>query len=158
MRDRQQRLEEIRRLAAEGLTAAQIAGQMGEAETRSSVLGMCNRHGIALDRSQGQHNRATSTPADGRAADDPAAASDVEEQDEPASAAPVVSIGPLTKRPAPPPARLEGCRWPLWGDREAPTHEYCGEERAAAGKPYCAAHTERARGKGPWRAGEDSEA
>lgn len=38
-----------------------------------------------------------------------------------------------------------GCIWPLWGNRERPTHRYCGEPRAPGHLPYCAAHTARAR-------------
>lgn len=43
---------------------------------------------------------------------------------------------------------MSGCRWPLWGNREAPTHEYCGEAIATPGRPYCAEHERRSRGQG----------
>lgn len=32
-----------------------------------------------------------------------------------------------------------GCKWPLWGSAERPTHTYCDAPRDGDG-PYCAAH------------------
>ena len=46
-----------------------------------------------------------------------------------------------TVSPLPPPR--PGCCWPMWGDREAPTHRYCDKPRtvkAGKVKSYCAEH------------------
>ena len=41
-------------------------------------------------------------------------------------------------------AGFSGCRWPMWNDREKPTHRYCGAAVSfrpdGAPRPYCAAH------------------
>jgi GcrA cell cycle regulator len=34
------------------------------------------------------------------------------------------------------------CRFPLWGDEEAPTHEYC-QSKAIEGRSYCPEHHDR---------------
>ena len=38
----------------------------------------------------------------------------------------------------------DGCRWPLWHDKERPTMEFCGLPIAAPGEPYCPDHRKRA--------------
>lgn len=54
---------------------------------------------------------------------------------------------PRGKRRAPPAPALvlgkQGCCWPLWNDRERPTHQYCGAP-AIEGRPYCPEHHARA--------------
>jgi GcrA cell cycle regulator len=41
-------------------------------------------------------------------------------------------------------AGISWCRWPMWGDRERPTHRYCGAPVSlrpdGVPRPYCAAH------------------
>jgi GcrA cell cycle regulator len=37
------------------------------------------------------------------------------------------------------PRKKTACCWPKWGNRQAPTHEYCND-RAIDGRPYCPAH------------------
>lgn len=34
----------------------------------------------------------------------------------------------------------KGCRWPLWGFYDRPSHEYCGHRVAGEGRPYCLIH------------------
>ena len=50
------------------------------------------------------------------------------------SVQPYGEIGPAPKT----------CRWPLWGNDDAPTHAYCGEAVVRPGVPYCASHMARA--------------
>ncbi len=69
---------------------------------------------------------------------------------------PTTPSGTPAKRPEPLPQTLrsapsaagvrtvDGCRWPMWGFREQPTHVYCGGDRPDMTKPYCAEHSARA--------------
>lgn len=61
----------------------------------------------------------------------------------------VVAARAVSVQPPPSPviavAVSRPCCWPLWGD-ERPTHRYC-EARGAPGKPYCAAHMDKATAK-----------
>jgi len=54
---------------------------------------------------------------------------------------------PMPAKPTAPPWQRRGCCWPMWGDKEAPTHRYCDKPRTTAkGKvsPWCAKHHRRA--------------
>jgi hypothetical protein len=115
-------IERIRELAPTGMSARAIAAEIGK--TRSAVIGLCHRHGIKIAGSP------TQTPRKPRACEPRA-----EDQAAPPPPRPVNREGPGP----------HGCRWPLWGDRQAPTHRYCEAEPAGEGKPYCAKHTDRAR-------------
>ena len=44
------RVEQLRKLRAEGLSASQIAAHMGEGMTRNAVIGKCNRIGLKSER------------------------------------------------------------------------------------------------------------
>jgi len=61
-----------------------------------------------------------------------------------ACARPLPPASPLASHHAAARAGLSGCRWPLWGKRERPTHLYCGAPVSlrpdGAPRPYCAAH------------------
>ena len=38
------------------------------------------------------------------------------------------------------PETRHGCRWPMWGHKEPPTHLYCGARRGQWFSSYCPAH------------------
>lgn len=126
------RLEAIRELAAQDLSAGQIAERLGL--TRGAVMGIVHRSGVKLAN-------ARVTPPTSPHFTGPA---------KPAQAAD--NADPLPRRALQKQQR-DGCRWPLWGDREPPTHEYCGGAIATPGRPYCAEHEARSRSSGPRRRG-----
>jgi hypothetical protein len=123
---------EIRDLAGRGLSAGEIATRLGL--TRNAVIGLCHRRGIALRRGRG------GVPANARITVSAAGPDE----------APAAAPQPAAPRTAPR-GGGEGCRWPLRADDEQPTHVYCGAPRDQPGRPYCAAHAARARGR-IWRA------
>lgn len=119
LEEAQRRAEQIRPLAAEGLTALQIGERVGM--SRNAVTGLCSRQGIALKGRRGQFR---SGNTEGRLRKSKFDATQPE-----ATQSRRVSGVPLRER---------GCRWPAWG-MEPPTHRYCGEPQEP-GKPYCAGH------------------
>jgi GcrA cell cycle regulator len=50
---------------------------------------------------------------------------------------------PEPARHTPGAARAHACRWPMWGDKERPTHRYC-DGATVPGRPYCTAHCAKA--------------
>lgn len=133
-----ERVELLKRLWAEGLSASQIAQKLG-AVTRNAVIGKVHRLGLSGRATPSRPSRRTAKPAVARPARATPAA---------ASAAP---------RPAaPPPAPLEPaklpsgefatvltlgshiCKWPI-GDPDDASFRFCGRHAGAA-TPYCEAH------------------
>lgn len=61
----------------------------------------------------------------------------------------VVLLPPVRPQPVPiiPKATRapgkDGCRYPMWGDRSAPTHVYCDLPTVDLGSPWCAEHRKR---------------
>jgi GcrA cell cycle regulator len=130
----------IRKLWTDGLSASQIAGEIGDGMTRSAVLGIIHRLGIqrggkVVDRPRPIERR---TPV-------------------PKAAAPPKSVAsplPAPIRPAfeadPGPAhngtgvhlqdlRTGDCRWPLWPHQGPCTSMFCGVP-AVGNTPYCGPH------------------
>jgi GcrA cell cycle regulator len=144
-----ERVEQLKKMWLDGLSASQIANELGEGVSRNAVIGKVHRLGLS--------GRAKS-PA-------PAAASARTRKEEPARppAAPL-TIGALAlaaeQAPAPAPApraaveevviamservtimdlRESMCRWPL-GDPTNPDFRYCGARMQIGAGPYCASH------------------
>lgn len=142
-----ERVERLRRLWEDGLSASQIAAQIGGV-SRNAVIGKVHRLGLS-----GRVKPADAAGAGRRkAAREPEAAAPVE-----AEAAPVPApalVFPETVAPAPAAAcaitassrvtimdlRESMCRWPL-GDPTSPDFHYCGD-RSITGLPYCTHHAE----------------
>lgn len=148
-----ERLELLNKLRGEGLSASQIAAELGGGVTRSAVLGKCHRLGLARKAStqvSSSRLQQASRPLD-----------------PPATAEPAMEPGPkpVTNTARHQPAELprghsrpveagsprpkgltimelgEGtCRWPL-GDPTTPKFRYCGGG-AVPGLPYCAHHVQ----------------
>ena len=146
-----ERLELLNKLRGEGLSASQIAAELGV--TRSAVLGKCHRLGLA---------RKASTKVSSPCSQQPS-----RPLDPPTTAEPAMEPGPkpvtntATHQPA---EQLRGhsrpveagslgpkgltimelregtCRWPL-GDPTTPEFRYCGGG-AVLGLPYCAHHAQ----------------
>jgi GcrA cell cycle regulator len=147
-----ERVAELKRLDAQGLSAAQVAKKMGQL-TRSAVIGKLHRLGVTKARSararmEGHNlNNPRRTP---RSADPGIAKVPV------AAIGPKLAAKPFTPKPALVPAdakpalltdlRHDQCRWPLDdpgrgnGDRML----FCA---APAGGIYCDCHAAVARGK-----------
>jgi GcrA cell cycle regulator len=149
-----ERIERLKELWTEGLSASQIAAELGEGVSRNSVLGKAHRLGLA----QGERKGASMPrPRNPPHSPDPAPAAEPPPQNKP-DPAPMMSDRPpaeaaeLPHRDEAVVPRSEGvtimelregvCRWPL-GDPTTPEFRYCGA-RAVEGLPYCAHHAQMA--------------
>ena len=152
-----ERIERLKELWGEGLSASQIAAELGGDVSRNAVISKAHRLGIDHGAPKG-----TSTPRPRRPRPpDPAPLVEPTSHDDPPPTSvptnPVAAHGPDAAPPAPLPLRegavvpqsdgvtimelREGvCRWPL-GDPTTPEFRYCGA-RAVEGLPYCAHHAQ----------------
>lgn len=137
----EERVEELRRLAAERFSAQQISEALGEV-SRSAVLGKAHRLGIELQGGTAMVEKAA------RPKPAPATPAPIAKTATP-KAAPVPKPIPLEPEPEPsepPPAdavtllnlRAFMCRWPL-GDPRSESFRYCGA-RTSDVSPYCPYH------------------
>lgn len=128
----EERVEQLKTLWTEGLSASQIARVMGGV-TRNAVIGKVHRLGLA--------GRATSTRADRprvsmprqhivRAAPEPEI---VEEDPLPLEDGKFANVLSVTDRM---------CRWPI-GDPADNAFHFCGR-KPKSGSPYCEAHARKA--------------
>ena len=148
-----ERIEVLRKLWAEGMSAAQIASSLGGV-TRNAVIGKIHRLGLSgrVKAPQGRAIRARSTPI--AAPPKPVAAPRVMAAG--AVAVKVVEEPEVEAQPLPQPAEVVSitdgmtlmdlsastCRWPV-GDPSDPAFRFCGA-RAPNGDTYCRAHSEQA--------------
>lgn len=147
-----ERVDQLKKLWAEGLSASQIAGRMGGV-TRNAVIGKVHRLGLS--------GRATpARPQRGRAPERPRDFSSgltAGRDTKPVIAEPEF-IAPLVlesgdKATVPTLARSM-CKWPI-GDPTREDFHFCGQH-STAGKPYCAYHARMAF-QPPQRRGERRE-
>ena len=140
-----ERVELLKRLWNQGLSASQIAGAIGDGVSRNAVIGKVHRLGLS-----------------GRPKDAPAVAPRPPRKEAPAQALLVRGGFTLAQppmpaaAPAPKPAadvvipmsdrvtllelRESMCRWPF-GDPSRPDFRFCGC-RKGEGSPYCAHHAD----------------
>ena len=138
-----ERVEQLKKLWAEGLSASQIAGKMGGV-TRNAVIGKVHRLGLS--------GRATpASPSRGR---EPIAPSEPTVLTPRTNAAPEVEDKPLITSPeVSQPVVLDTgdkttvatlsrnmCKWPI-GDPAKDDFHFCGQP-AEPGKPYCTYHAQ----------------
>ena len=128
----QDRVETLRKLWAEGLSASQIARQIGGV-TRNAVIGKVHRLGLS-GRSK---KPLISTAAIGGAQDSARAQNQksilAEYYETPRAQSEKTSLMHLTK---------EKCRWPI-GDPAAKDFHFCGG-KALEDSPYCQEHAKTA--------------
>jgi len=140
------RIEQLRALWHDGLSASQIATQLGGI-TRNAVIGKAHRLGLT-----GRPSPIKNRPA-GIARPRPVRRPPVQRH-----APPRMTVAPVQARrmePAPQPVELEDgpgatiltltdriCKWPIGDPRNADFH-FCGRG-AHEGLPYCAEHARRA--------------
>lgn len=142
------RVELLKRLWAEGLSASQIAGELGNV-TRNAVIGKVHRLGLS-----GRAKPARSAPVRARRPRNPARGGASGYATLGNTALKVEADPAPAARPAPAPVaelvvpREEGksilelteqtCKWPI-GDPGTDDFYFCGR-RAETGMPYCAHH------------------
>ena len=118
------RVETLKTLWNEGLSASQIAGRLGGV-TRNAVIGKVHRLGLS----------GRAAPAKPKAVQPKAEAPPVRER--------VVQMDPATFAGSGPTVSSIGaneCKWPI-GDPATEDFHFCGQG-AAGGKPYCAYHSQ----------------
>jgi GcrA cell cycle regulator len=139
-----ERVELLKKLWSDGLSASQIAGELGGI-TRNAVIGKVHRLGLSgrakspsssvpRARKPRSHMLRVSRPAM-RGNNALALAYDLEPDLEPE---PVELVIPLEQRRSLLELNEDTCRWPI-GDPSSPDFYFCGG-KAITGLPYCAHH------------------
>jgi GcrA cell cycle regulator len=140
------RTETLAALWRDGLSAAQIAGELGGI-TRNAVIGKLHRLGLAGRAKPATPRRARALPtlaASPRRLTPPRPITSTPPAPAPTGpglAADLVALAP------------NGCRWPI-GDPKAADFSFCGRT-AVAGGPYCVGHRSHACRPGSARPLED---
>jgi GcrA cell cycle regulator len=141
-----ERVEQLKKLWQEGLSASQIAKALGGV-TRNAVIGKVHRLGLSGRAAPSQPARATFKPAVKAPRPAPAPA--------PVAARPALAVAPpppapvVAPEPPEPFVELTGtatvltlgahmCKWPI-GDPSRDDFSFCGRRSADEG-PYCAEH------------------
>ena len=146
-----ERVELLKKLWADGLSASQIAGQMGGV-TRNAVIGKVHRLGLSgrakTSTAPAQPRprkavRAPSHPLTHRPAThgNAALAADPRAEPEPEPQGEIDEdvVIPMSERVTIMELRDSMCRWPM-GDPTTPEFRFCGG-KAIAGLPYCPHHS-----------------
>ena len=164
-----ERIELLTKLWTEGLSASQIAAELGESVSRNAVISKANRLGLthgsakvaSTPRTRKPSRRPESSPTNetlGQA--DPALAptlvrpqvvkkpeearpgedTTVPDQEPEETRPEVDGAGPASKRVTIMELREGTCRWPL-GDPSSADFCYCGAQ-AVTGLPYCTHHAQ----------------
>lgn len=143
-----ERVDLLRRLWDEGLSASQIAAQLGGV-TRNAVIGKVHRLGLsgrvkaADSPGNGRKKPPAREPEDEAAAETPETAPPATTlffpETLPATVAEVPALA-ASKRVTIMDLRESMCRWPL-GDPTSPDFHYCGD-RSITGLPYCTHHAQ----------------
>lgn len=125
-----ERIETLRSLWMQGLTASQIAERLGGV-SRNAVIGKAHRLGLSARPSPIKRETARTFPLH-RAPSVPAAAAP--------AVAPAAPPQPPVQRPAAPPQAggSKTCMWPVGDPKQADFH-FCGAP-AEPGRPYCSQH------------------
>jgi GcrA cell cycle regulator len=141
-----ERIETLKKLLKDGLSATQIATQLGGV-SRNAVLGKVHRLGLHLTGDQGQPKAVplVRAPRVRKSVPDPKAIAELHKIIDRAPP-------PVVEKVAAPKSlglslmdlQRNDCRWPA-GEREHIT--FCGHA-IEAGKPYCPYHVRLARGRG----------
>ena len=149
----EERIEVLTKLWAEGLSASQIAAELGGGASRNAVLGKAHRLGLVRHETEGQSTPRSPKPP--RPPSLPAAADPLMPQAQ-ALAPQTVDQPPASQPAGTTPAqavvvprsagvtimelREAMCRFPL-GDPTTPEFRFCGAQ-ASTGLPYCAHHAQ----------------
>jgi GcrA cell cycle regulator len=143
-----ERVEKLRELWADGLSASQCAAELGGGITKNAVIAKVHRLGIA-ERSKGRQGRQGGV----KSTKTKAAPVPAKKSLPVAAPSPAPRLAPIEQafaQAAPPPPgvgvtlvdlRLSSCRWVI-GDHRDEAHRYCGAPRESMedGKSYCSFH------------------
>ncbi|MBY0256198.1 GcrA family cell cycle regulator [Methylobacterium sp.] len=136
-----ERVDHLRRLWEEGLSASQIATQLGGV-TRNAVIGKIHRLGLSGRVKSAEMAAGTPRPNPGDAVMDAEDAIPMGEM--PIGTLSASTVAPvalsITRRVTIMDLRESMCRWPI-GDPTAPDFHYCGD-RSITGLPYCTTHAQ----------------
>lgn len=143
-----ERVELLRKLWGDGLSASQVAAELGPGITRNGVIGKIHRLGLAerakMPKTVRPRVAAGPRPARPRLHDGAshgnlalAFASHVPAPPRLASEEEVVI--PVSERVELIDLRENTCRWPM-GDPSSPEFRFCGGKSTLGGGPYCAYH------------------
>lgn len=137
--------ERVKRLWADGLSAGQIARQLGNGFTRSAILGKLSREGVL--RKKRQHTSPNQSRAQPRARPKTSQRLEVHPVE---VRLPVAS--PATGGVPMLDLSSRACRWPLWDHKEtgAPDFPHCGQHKTVG--VYCEKHAVTAYGEANARA------
>ncbi|RMF09448.1 MAG: global cell cycle regulator GcrA-like protein [Alphaproteobacteria bacterium] len=116
----EERIERLKTLWEKGLSASQIASELGEGVTRNAVIGKAHRMGLS--------SRPSPVKAEAAKPRKPAPAKSAKKD-----AKKYVTLLDLTERV---------CKWPI-GHPGEPDFHFCGKP-SEPGMPYCKAHCEMA--------------
>ena len=139
-----ERVDSLRKLWLDGLSASQIAKQLGGGVTRNAVIGKVHRLGLSGRAAPSQPQRQPARPQrPARAV--AAAAPPAPEVRRVASSTPVPPTPVAYRCEAPGSATVltlgaHMCKWPI-GDPGSDSFSFCGR-RAGAEGPYCVEHAQ----------------
>jgi GcrA cell cycle regulator len=145
-----ERVELLRKLWLDGLSASQIAAELANGITRNAVIGKVHRLGLSgrvkapststpRPRSKPQGHRPVSRPSAGPSMrGNTALAYAPRVQEAPAPKPELEVVIPMSERVTIMELREAMCRWPL-GDPATPEFRYCGG-KSEIGDPYCTYH------------------
>lgn len=154
----EERVELLRKLWLDGLSASQIAAELAHGITRNAVIGKVHRLGLSgRAKTPATNSGAATAPARPKIAPPPRAAAPprpiapmvigatalaMKPRPTPAPvAAPQAVIVPISERVTIMELREAMCRWPL-GDPTNPDFRFCGARTSEAGAPYCVTHAQ----------------
>lgn len=147
-----ERVAKLTKLWADGLSASQIAAELGENVTRNAVIGKVHRLGLSgRAKSPGSGaSKPRRKPAVSRGntfqrsttmrapANDGAVKTDTAVMVETRPAPPEDAVMPISKKLTLLELTENTCKWPT-GDPTLPNFSFCGHN-TQEGKPYCAFH------------------
>lgn len=149
-----ERVEALKKLWQEGLSASQIAGRIGGV-TRNAVIGKVHRLGLAgratTSRMKSHRPRRTPAPQKQRPANgkprfqqvgNPAFRQLYQADSEPYTPPAEELVIPVKERKYIQTLTESCCRWPIGDPQDAEFH-FCGKKKVA-GLPYCEVHARRA--------------
>jgi len=147
-----ERVEMLKKLWSEGLSASQIAGRLGGV-TRNAVIGKVHRLGLSgrattsrikSHRPRARLPAAQKRPAKSRFAQsgNPALRALYQPEAEPFMPSAEELVIPLAERKSIQTLTECSCRWPI-GDPQHPEFHFCGRKKVP-GLPYCEHHARRA--------------
>ncbi|MCC3245599.1 GcrA cell cycle regulator [Methylocystis sp. WRRC1] len=146
-----ERVELLRKLWSDGLSASQVAAELGPGITRNAVIGKIHRLGLAERAKTAAAPRPRAAKAQRQAAPQPRAAGHVVHGNVALAFAPQAMVVaraqpqeeevviPMSERVTLMDLRESMCRWPM-GDPTTPEFRFCGGKSPIGGGPYCAYH------------------